>query len=191
MREIPAMNENANSHEAGSIVECPSCDGMDVKTEWEEKTFQYDSGGGNLIDVTATIPRRVCRTCGFTFTDEEAEDAEHDAVCRHLGVMTPREVLGIRKRHDLTQAEFSRLTKLGEATVSRWERGALIQNGANDQLLYLLRFPENVELLRTRRTSRAANRAATPQFRCLQPSHAMRAEAEAFQLRKALPNHSD
>ena len=50
----------------------------------------------------------------------------------------------------MTRLGFAELTKFGEATLGRWERGALIQNAANDQFLYLLRFAENVDRLRTR-----------------------------------------
>ena len=40
---------------------------------------------------------------------------------------------------------------LGIATVSRWERGVLIQNEANDRFLRLLQFPDNVDRLRGER----------------------------------------
>jgi len=74
-------------------------------------------------------------------------------VCRHLGVMTPRDVEAVRTRLRMTRAAFADLTRLGEASLARWEKGLLIQNPANDQLLYLLLFPENVERLRSRVTT--------------------------------------
>ena len=106
----------------------------------------------------ATLPRgeaavgsiRVCTECGFEFLDDEAEDIRHAAVCRHLGVMTPAEIQSLRDRLQLTQAEFARITRLGPATVSRWERGESVQNAAYDQYLYLLSFSENVERLKGR-----------------------------------------
>jgi DNA-binding transcriptional regulator YiaG len=64
--------------------------------------------------------------------------------------MTPREVEGIRTRLGMTRAAFAELTRLGEASLARWEKGLLIQNPGNDQLLYLLQFPENVKRLRSR-----------------------------------------
>jgi DNA-binding transcriptional regulator YiaG len=67
--------------------------------------------------------------------------------------MTPREVVAIRTRLGMTRAALSDLTRLGEASLARWEKGLLIQNAANDQLLYLLRFPENVKRLRSRPTA--------------------------------------
>ena len=38
----------------------------------------------------------------------------------------------------MTRAAFARVTGFGEATLSRWEHGAVIQNRANDRYLRLL-----------------------------------------------------
>jgi DNA-binding transcriptional regulator YiaG len=97
--------------------------------------------------LTARVPLRTCTKCGFEYFDEEAEDARHAAVCRHLGVQTPAEIEALRKKYGLSRVEFADLTQLGEATIARWERGALIQNAANDRYLYLLRWEENIERL--------------------------------------------
>jgi hypothetical protein len=35
----------------------------------------------------------------------------------------------------MTRAAFAELTRLGDASLARWEKGLLIQNPANDQLL--------------------------------------------------------
>jgi DNA-binding transcriptional regulator YiaG len=93
----------------------------------------------------------TCNQCGFQFTDEVAEEARHEAVCRHLGVMTPKEIKEIRKSYGMSRAEFSHLTRIGEASLARWENGLLIQSPAYDQLLYLLTFPENLERLKSTR----------------------------------------
>ena len=108
---------------------------------------------------------------------------EHDAVCRHLGRMTPEEVASVRERGGFSQAEFAKLTRLGEATISRWERGALIQNAANDQLLYLLQFPHNVAALRERRQQPIGEIAGHGTFRKIQLGNSLIEEAHAFQLR--------
>ena len=114
--------------------------------------FAYGTGK-DCVQLRAAVPLRTCRDCGFQFTDHHAEGARHEAVCRHLGVMTPREVEAVRTRLGMTRAAFADLSRLGEASLARWEKGLLIQNAANDQLLYLLRFPENVKRLRSRPTT--------------------------------------
>ena len=74
--------------------------------------------------------------------------------------MTPREVVAIRTRLGMTRAAFAELTRLGGASLARWEKGLLIQNAANDQLLYLLRFPENVKHAAVRRSGPTARLAS-------------------------------
>jgi putative zinc finger/helix-turn-helix YgiT family protein len=129
---------------------CPSCGHGTVQTTHIEHKFPYGDGD-HRVELSATLPLRRCLECGVEFFDSVAEDLQHEAVCRHLGVMTPAEVRAVRqKAGSLSRAEFARITRLGEATIGRWERGELIQNAANDQLLYLLTFPENVVRLRDR-----------------------------------------
>ena len=139
-------------HFASEPLRCASCGASSVGTEMVVEEFAYGTGEDS-VQLRATVPMRTCRECGFQFTDHHAEDARHDAVCRHLGVMTPREVEAVRTRLGMTRAAFAEITRLGEASLARWEKGLLIQNPANDQLLYLLRFPENVERLRSRPTA--------------------------------------
>jgi len=64
--------------------------------------------------------------------------------------MVPAEVLDLRSSYGLTRAEFAEATRIGEASLARWETGQLIQNPANDNFLYLLRFRENWERLKAR-----------------------------------------
>jgi putative zinc finger/helix-turn-helix YgiT family protein len=125
---------------------CPNCGSANVRTRWIEDTFVYGVGS-NQIQLTARVPLRTCSKCSFEYFDEEAEDARHEAVCRHLGVQTPAEIQALRKKYGLSRAEFARLTGLGEATLARWEDGALIQNVANDRYLSLLHCEENLKRL--------------------------------------------
>jgi putative zinc finger/helix-turn-helix YgiT family protein len=72
----------------------------------------------------------------------------HKAICKVLGLLTPDEIRAVRDRLAMSQVEFSKLTGFGEATISRWERGRLLQNRANDRYLRLLaERPENVQFL--------------------------------------------
>jgi putative zinc finger/helix-turn-helix YgiT family protein len=131
-------------------VECSMCGRRNVCTRIEREQFTYGEGS-EAIELTAEVPVRHCSDCGFEFTDEVSEDKRHEAVCRHLGVLTPTEVVDIRKRYDLSRSEFARIARVGDASLARWENGLVIQNASIDQLLYLLTFPENLERLRYRR----------------------------------------
>jgi len=173
--------------------DCPMCGGKNVHTTIEVEKFVYGAGP-EAVELTARVPVRTCNACGFQFTDDVAEEVRHDAVCRHLGVMTPKEVARIRKAYGMSRAVFARLTRIGEASLTRWENGLLIQNPAYDQLLYLLTFPENLERLKFRKSGEQLPRYNTPsqfprtgqgrtRLRALQVTEAEIAAAEAFHLR--------
>ena len=133
---------------------CPECGSGSVVTRLEKQRFPYGEGSES-VELEVSVPVRKCSECGFEYLDDAAEDIRHEAVCRHLGVFTPDEIRQVREAYGFSRAEFARLTRLGEATLTRWENGALIQNHAYDQFLGLLRFPENVRRLQRDRSTTA------------------------------------
>ena len=128
-------------------LECPECGHSAVSTKMTPHTFAYGNGK-EAVQITTTLPLRVCGHCEFEYYDKEGQTAQHEAVCRHLGVMTPSEIRRLREDLGLSRAEFAELTGLGDATIARWERGALIQNIGNDRYLRLLGSHKNVDHLR-------------------------------------------
>ena len=128
---------------------CPNCDSNRVETSIEEDVFTYGNGP-KAVELRAAIPFRTCKDCQFEYTDAVAEDLRHEAVCRHLGVMTPKEIINLRKRQGLTRAEFAQRSRIGEASLARWETGEFIQTQANDNYLFLLGFPENMDRIMKR-----------------------------------------
>ena len=140
---------NKVAHSQNGELKCPNCGKGNVRTTETEDTFTYGKGP-DAVNLTTTVPLRTCLDCHFQFLDGDAEDAHHEAICRHLGVMTPSEIQALRCSYQLSRAGFAQITHLGEASLARWERGELIQNAAYDQLLYLLTFEENLQRLRDR-----------------------------------------
>lgn len=170
-------------------LQCPNCGKRSLSTVLETEKIIYGSGK-DATEIPVQLPVRTCGECGFQYTDEEAEDIRHDAVCRHLGLMTPGEIVALRKRYSMTRAEFADITRFGEASLARWETGQLIQNAANDQLLYLLSFESNVERLQKRQAQRTQNEprpnaAVTYEVRFshLTDVMAVQSEARSFTLR--------
>ena len=90
----------------------------------------------------------------------------------------------------MSRAAFAQLTALGEATLSRWENGVLIQNRAYDRYLRLLRKPWIMKALQfvstpePEDTGRSA--VAGNQFRSLVVSESVRANQAGFRLRLSL-----
>lgn len=128
-------------------LECPECGSKGVSTTSTEQIIHYGQGA-DAAKFKAIVPLRTCEQCGFQFLDKEGQQARHEAVCRHLRVMPPAQIRALRDYLQLSRDEFARLTGLGEATIGRWERGALIQNIANDRYLRLVGSEGNIERLR-------------------------------------------
>ena len=177
------LHENA----AGPVGECPLCGDDSIATEWHRDSFEYGTGDSAVM-LEVDLPVRRCGACDLEFLDHEGERRRHAAVCRHLGLLSPAEIAAIRKTHRLSRAAFAEVTGLGEATLGRWENGAVIQNRANDRYLRLLALPGMMAIL-TDLT--APERPAEPpvgrdsRFRTLVVSDEERARRDAFRLRLA------
>jgi len=148
---------------------CPSCEGGVVTTRLIDDDFQYGEGAAAVM-LHVTLPLRECKNCELQYFDEEAEEIRHDAVCKHLKILTPREITAIRQRYALSKTDFSSLIKVGRISLSRWESGALLQNSSSDNLLYLMGFTENMDRLKKR------------QAEILEPAKTERKPARKFKL---------
>jgi putative zinc finger/helix-turn-helix YgiT family protein len=148
----------------GSNLECPSCGSRDVRTSVEIERFPYGEGR-DAVELDIEVPVRTCLSCGFQFTDAAADDAREFAIRRHLRLLTPAEIMDIRRACAASRKDFAAVTRIGDASLARWENGQLVQSGALDQLLYLLCFAENFERLRSRGAARPGT--GLPRLRAL------------------------
>jgi putative zinc finger/helix-turn-helix YgiT family protein len=142
------MNEFRNDGCDDKVV-CFDCGSSNVAKEFQRQVFQYGNGE-DAVELTAEMSVFTCKACGYQFAGPEADDARHEAVCRHLGLLTPQEIVSIREQAGLSQAQFANRTRIGIASLKRWETGVVIQNAANDELIYLMTFPENIQRLNQR-----------------------------------------
>jgi putative zinc finger/helix-turn-helix YgiT family protein len=130
------------------MPECPDCGSTQFTTEERAQTLQHGRGDSG-IEVPCVVPTFVCSNCGCEWTGHEAEELRHHAVCRSLRRLTPKEVLAVRQAYGLSQLDFSRITGIGEASLSPWDTGSQIQNAACDRLLrLLLADSRNLSILR-------------------------------------------
>lgn len=160
---------------------CFECD-QPVATGWRSHTFPYGSGD-RATEITVEIPVRRCKSCGFEFSDGEAEEIKHEAVCRHLGLLSPNGIRAIRGMHGMSRAAFSRVSGIGEATLNRWENGLLVQNRANDRFLRLLASPENVRKLQSLDSERIrAGDVHVDRFRAIHVSEQLRQQQASFRI---------
>ena len=167
---------------------CPLCDGEPIVTIQRIDTFDYGSGA-SAVTLKVDLPVRCCTECDFEFVDHKGERLRHEAVCRHLGVLTPAEVRGVREQYGMTRAAFAKVTGLGEATLTRWENGAVVQNRANDRFLRLLTsrwIMSSLERLSAPEAAKA-DPAGEPRkrFQVLELSESIIRRQQRFQLRRA------
>ncbi len=115
---------------------CPRCEGP-ATTSIEDDTVEFGDR-----EIAITMPVRACSDCDIQFVDRVGARVETEAIYRYHGLLTPWQIRTIRERRKLSRTAFAQITGLGEATIKRWETGAVAQNRANDHYLRLLATPQ-------------------------------------------------
>lgn len=118
---------------------CDCCGTASLRASNSIELFNYKNENGEVVQLSAPVVVWSCSECGDSFTDGNAEDARHEAVCKYLGRLSPSQLRDLREGYGQTQAGWAELTGFGIASIKRWESGAFIQNAANDRFLRLLR----------------------------------------------------
>jgi transcriptional regulator with XRE-family HTH domain len=75
---------------------------------------------------------------GEIYLDGEALQLLDDVKARHMGLMLPAELKGLRETLGLTQKQISVLLQIGEKTWTRWETGRERPSRSMNLLLYCL-----------------------------------------------------
>lgn len=132
---------------ASEVLTCPLCGSEEVRTTEYRETFPHGTGA-SMVEIVVDVPIRYCKACDFYFQDLAAERLKQEALCRHLGVLTPDEVRSIRTGYRMSRSEFAKVTGIGEASLNRWENGANVQTVANDKYLRLIADPGTMRMLR-------------------------------------------
>ena len=130
---------------------CPACGQGRLVAKTVTDRFLHEEDGVKKPVAVEDVPLEKCTKCAEVFRGPAAARLHHEAVCKAFAFLTPREIAELRdKVLKLTQEEFSRLTGIGLATISRWECGRLVQNRAMDRYLRLLKDnPASVRYLKS------------------------------------------
>ena len=169
---------------------CPLCDAP-AFTEWKTHRFPYGEGESQ-VELQVYLPVRCCSKCEFQYTDWVGEELEHEAVCKHLNLLSPKEIRAIRTKYGMTRAEFAEQTGLGEASIGRWERGELMQSHANDRYLRLLALEDGMSRLRLvlartyQQSFTASSKPVGNQFRIISINQQTRQHQANFELNPML-----
>lgn len=98
--------------------------------------------GRRTVSITGSFERcnGDCQEVYFAPGEMDATmKRASEAIRVEEGLLLPDEIKAFRKRVGLTQPQMEDLIGAGPKTVVRWEKGTVIQNGATDTLLRLLR----------------------------------------------------
>ncbi|MBN1656166.1 MAG: type II toxin-antitoxin system MqsA family antitoxin [Deltaproteobacteria bacterium] len=130
------------------IDACPSC-GKALREK--RSTLSFPVNGENIKVKKAR--HLSCPDCGeMVLLEEQARYVQREAVNTYRDkyrLLSAEEIRSVRERFGLTQAELSKILRLGPNTISRWEMGRNVQTAAMDVLLRLIRdLPESLEYLR-------------------------------------------
>ena len=68
---------------------CPDCGSKVIETNVVDDPFQYGYGE-KAVMLSAPVPFRRCITCGFEWTDSNAEDVRQAAINDHLRKLQAR-----------------------------------------------------------------------------------------------------
>ncbi|MGF6240364.1 MULTISPECIES: helix-turn-helix domain-containing protein [Paraburkholderia] len=142
------MNEFLLNTTAEPRLVCPDCESDQVETRYERQSFEYGPPGQS-VTLTATVPVHYCRNpdCEEAFLGETAERIRHEAVCAHLGLLTPGAIKELRISKGGSASAFANATGIGTATLQRWESGAQLQSRSQDNFLRLLGIGDNYQML--------------------------------------------
>lgn len=120
---------------------CPSCGEERVVDEFNGEREMEIRGEKYMVKDHYFI----CRTCGEEFSNladpiDPLEDLYNKYRARH-GWVQPEAIVAFRKAYGLTQRELAALLGWGDATLSRYENGAL-QDEAHERALEMIMRPE-------------------------------------------------
>jgi putative zinc finger/helix-turn-helix YgiT family protein len=120
-------------------IKCPECGQGQLFEFTQTEEFDFDLGDETVKVRAENVPFKKCDKCGEVMSGPAAGKMQHEAICRAAGLMSPAEIKALRDRFGWSQQHLADLTDFGIATVSRWERGRLLQNRSNNKVLQAIR----------------------------------------------------
>jgi putative zinc finger/helix-turn-helix YgiT family protein len=115
--------------------QCPVCLAMSLRHDVISYTAKVKHDGVEHAIAIPALEVPKCHSCGELIFDDHVDDQINSALRSHLNLLTPARIRAARKNLHLTQLELAEKLGVAEATISRWETGALIQSRAMDNLM--------------------------------------------------------
>ena len=120
-----------------------------ISVEFRDATYMVDG-----------FEYESCAACGETLHPAGQIDEIHaQAVAmarKERGLLTPKQIRGLRKNLGLTQAELEALLGVGPKSVTRWEKGTVFQSAVADN--FMRKIWEHPQLIGTAQAPCAQSR---------------------------------
>ncbi len=123
---------------------CPRCERYrGTRIREREETYEIRHS-----KITVPVKVEVCDRCGAEIGEDEKDEQIVDAA-RHKyreenGLLAPGQIKAVREAYNLSQKSFAALLGMSEATINRYENGAL-QDEAHDALIRACQHPDFVQ----------------------------------------------
>jgi len=116
-------------------MKCIKCGNRTFEKKEERASVEIK---GERVDYIAEVD--ICTKCGLDSASDEQMQLSYvrasDAYRRKYHLLTSEEIVGFRKKMNMTQDEFAQYIGIGVASLKRWENGAIQEKG-NDELIRL------------------------------------------------------
>lgn len=150
-----------------TLLYCPKCE-AERNCRHETRQEAYDVRGEK---VAVGVPLWVCQTCEESVVDEAFGDPvekAYEAYRKSHGLLSAGDIQRIREQWRLSQVSFATLLGMSQATINRYEQGAL-QQDKEDELIRACDDPRHMRNILARRghllaerQRKAAEEALTP-----------------------------
>jgi len=130
------MNKN-NTPKKPFPWKCPVCKEKAVREAIVNKVVEMEHDGRTYSVKVDGLKTPKCDNCGEDCPDAEAYEQITLAFLALAKLLTPKQIWKNRERLGLSQKGLALAIGVAEATISRWENGAQIQQRSLDNLLRL------------------------------------------------------
>ena len=114
---------------------------MEKSTEAVDREYAFE--GRSVAVSLPAVPVLRCRSCQEVLFGLEADEALTAEFRRLTNLLSPAQIRALRKALGYTQEELASIMRIAAESISRWERGHVIQSGGMDSLLrVVLTVPE-------------------------------------------------
>lgn len=118
---------------------CPEC-GKEMRLSHDPLTETFN---GEPFTCSG-LEYYVCPSCGEVAMSTDMATRQARDVARQRaerkGLLSPDEIIALRRSLGLTQKDFERVIGVSSPTVCRWERGVVQQSQVADHMMRALRY---------------------------------------------------